>query len=315
MRWIVTYRFKDGNIKEETFEAETRTDLFAELKHRDISPIRVSEETRRTPTVRCRSVFIKPFFTTVGGILIVALILALLHCISSLRSKATDKLAKDTHESPIKVDRTTPSKEHHSVNKINTNLADPINSTENDVAIISSTVTTNSYGAVIEKLVLQNGKKVTKVHPPKPIFNNVSDQVIAWAVSAKPGHSMPPLPNLDKSLEQDFIDSLVSPIIINENDSDEIKELKALVKETKAYIAHEIKNGGTLLEILDQHQKEIEKIADSHLMAVQEMQKIRAEMGDAAAKEFINEVNESFKIRGIPEIEFRPHGNESKKDK
>ena len=175
---------------------------------------------------------------------------------------------------------------------------------EEGVEVVSSTITTNSSGAIIEELVLADGKKMMKVQPPKPIFENACDQVIAMALSTKPGQSMPPLPNLDKSLEQDFINSLGSPIVISEDDSEEVKTLKAQVKEAKAYLVEEIKRGGSLLEALREHQAEMERNADSHLMAIQEMQKLRSEYGEDAAGEFIERVNESFRARGIPEIEF-----------
>ena len=182
---------------------------------------------------------------------------------------------------------------------------------EDGVEVVSSTTTTNASGAVIEKLVLADGKKMMKVHPPKPIFDNACDQVIAMMLSAKPGQSMPPLPMLDKSLEQDFLDSLTSPIVISEDDSDEVRDIKAKVKEAKAYLVEEIKRGGSLLEAIREHQTEMERIADSHLMAMQEMQKIRAECGDDAAQEFIERVNESFRARGIAEIEtFKGQGIE-----
>ena len=176
---------------------------------------------------------------------------------------------------------------------------------EEGVEVVSSTITTNTSGAVIEKLLLADGKKMMKVYPPKPVFANACDQVIAMAISAKPGQSMPPLPNLDKSLEQDFIDSLGSPIVINEDDSDDVKLIKAQVKEAKAYLVEEIKRGGSLLEILREHQAAMERNADNHLMAIQEMEKLRAESGEQAARDFIKAVNESFKVRGIPEIELK----------
>lgn len=176
---------------------------------------------------------------------------------------------------------------------------------EDGVEVVSGTTTTNSSGAVVEVLVLANGKKVMKVRPPKPVFENACDQVIAMALSVGPGQSMPPLPHLDKSLEQDFVNSLASPIVINDDDPEDVKELKARVKETKAYLVQEIKKGGSLLEILREHQAEVERNADSHLMAVQEMQKLREECGEDAALAFVKEVNEAFRARGIPEIEIK----------
>lgn len=174
---------------------------------------------------------------------------------------------------------------------------------EDGVEVVSSVVTTNTSGAIIEKMVLANGKRKSKIQPPKPVFENAAEQVIAMAISVKPGQSMPPLPRLDASLEKDFLDSLTNPVRIKDDDSDEVKEMKARVLETKAYIAGEIKNGSSLLEVLREHQEMMERNADAHLMAIEEMQKIRAEYGEEEAEAFRDRINESFRARGIAELE------------
>ena len=172
---------------------------------------------------------------------------------------------------------------------------------EEGIEVLRYAVSTNNNGAVTEKLTLADGRKISKVHPPKPVFENPADQVIALAVSAKPGEAMPPLPDL-KGIDEDFVKSLLAPIKINDDDSDEIKELKAKVIETKAYLVDEIKNGGSVMEALKAHQEEMERIADSRLMAIQEMQKLQAEGDLDMVRDFAERVNEAFRVRGIPEI-------------
>lgn len=177
----------------------------------------------------------------------------------------------------------------------------PAKRLEDGVEVVSSTVTTNSTGAIIEQLVLADGKRKKKIHPPKPLFENPSDQVIALAVSVAPGESMPPLPDI-RNLDQDFAASLLSPIVVNETDSDEVKELKAKVMEVRAYLAEEVKDGGSVVDALLEHQKEMERIADNRLMALQELQQLQEEGDMGVARDFALKVNESFRIRGIPEI-------------
>lgn len=189
---------------------------------------------------------------------------------------------------------------------------DPAKRYEDGVEVVSASVRTNSSGAVIEKLVLANGKKMSKIHPPKPVFENPCDQVIALAISTKPGQSMPPLPALDKSLEKEFLDSLTNPFRIEETDSEKVREIKAMVLEAKAYIADEIKKGGTVLGAIQAHQKMMEETADAHLAAIQMMQKIKAEDGKEAAEEFVSRVNESFRARGIVELELTNTNKENR---
>lgn len=246
------------------------------------------------------SVPLSKFAVTIFGVAIVSIVVFLCwpetHSEESLAIPTMPKATKATFQrNPVESTVSKPI--------VNESPPTPPKRMEDGVEVVSANITTNKSGAIIEKLTLANGKRLSKVHPPKPIFENASDQVIALALSVKPGQSMPPLPQLDKSLEQDFVNSLASPIVINDDDSEEIKRLKADVIETKAYIAEQIKNGGSLLEILREHQQMMNDTADHHLMAVEAAQKIKAEYGADAANEFIDRVNESLRAKGIPEIE------------
>ena len=180
---------------------------------------------------------------------------------------------------------------------------------EDGVEVLSSSITTNANGITVERLILANGKRKKKVRHPKPIFEFSSDDLIAMAISVKPGESMPPMP-IDRNIDKEFAQSLFSPIRIHDDDTDEIKELKAKVIETRAYLAEEIKRGGTVYDALMAHQTEIARINDNRLMAIQEMQKVKEELGQDAAIEFRDRVNESFRIRGIPEIGIKPSDNQ-----
>lgn len=174
---------------------------------------------------------------------------------------------------------------------------------EEGVEVVSENVRTNSSGAVIEKLTLADGRKISKIRPPKSQFQNTADQVIALAVSTQPGRPMPPLPDIS-NIDKEFANSLLSQITINDTDPEDVKEIKAKVLEVKAYLIEEIKNGGSVMDALVAHQKEMDRISDSHLMAVQELQKLRAEEGEEAAHEFMKRINEVFRARDIPEIEI-----------
>ena len=173
---------------------------------------------------------------------------------------------------------------------------------EHGAEVVSVQTRTNSVGTVVEKLRLADGRIIENVYPPKPIFNNPSDQLIAMALSFKPGQSMAPLPSLS-NINQDFANSLLSPIVINDDDSDDVKEQKLAVKEARAYIVAEIKNGRTVAECLNEYRDQLEKIADRHQMAILEIQKMKANgtpEDDIIA--FKKSVNDIFREHGIPEL-------------
>lgn len=180
---------------------------------------------------------------------------------------------------------------------------------ERGVEVVAENIRTNQSGNVIEKLTLADGRIIEKVRPKKAIFTNPSDEVIAIALSYKPGQHMAPLPDL-QTIDQDFANSLLSPIQINEDDSDDIKEQKLAVKEAKAYIAAEIRNGRSVQECLNEHRQQMESIADSHLMAIQEIKNMRDEGApEEDIDAFRSRINEVFRGRGIPELPM-PKGNQ-----
>ena len=173
---------------------------------------------------------------------------------------------------------------------------------ERGVEVVNEIVYTNQSGGIVETLTLADGRKVEKVRYPKDIFSNPSDNIIALALSFKPGQHMPPLPNLS-TLDEDFAKSLLDPIRINDEDPDNVKEIKLAVKEAKAYIASEIRNGRSVQECLNEHRFQMESIADSHLMAIQEIRKLQAEgASDEEIATFRQRINEVFRERSVPEL-------------
>lgn len=171
-----------------------------------------------------------------------------------------------------------------------------------DITVVESHVTTNATGAIIEKQVLSNGRRITKVRPPEPIFTNSADQLIAMSLSVKPGQAMAPLPDL-ANVDEDFMKSLENPLRVEETDSDEVKMLKGRVMEARAYLREEVRGGKTVREALKAYRAEMEKYSDSHLMAVKSIQKFRESEGEEMARAFRERINESFRIQGIPELE------------
>ena len=75
------------------------------------------------------------------------------------------------------------------------------------VEVVGSSVSTNADGSVVERLRLADGRTARLVTGPKRVFDSPSDQVIAMALSAKPGEPLPPLP-LDAGIEGEFLKSL-----------------------------------------------------------------------------------------------------------
>lgn len=299
-KWRVIKRNLRGEKEELILDATNRKELFEKLNILKITAICVSEVVEKKKSCSYTATIKKILFFTSF-----LLVLSLISVVIFYRNKCcTNKdIVKSTNHKTIFKDKISIAKKS---NKFATNDPTTIPPTvlkryENGVEVLSSIVITNTNGAIIEKLNLADGTKKKIVSPPPPIFNNPSDQLIAMAISIKPGQSMPPFPNMT-GIDEEFKKSLLQPIIINDDDPPKLKELKSLVIETRVYLEEEVKKGGSVVQALLAHQAELNRISDHRLMAIQEIGLIKEKDGLQSAIDFARKVNEAFKARGIPEV-------------
>ena len=320
MIWTVTYRDERGERNVIEIEAADRNALFDELKRRGISAVSVAEgkasrKGRRNITTNSgrNSRSSRVLYGAIAVLIVIAGSIGTWLYLSTGKNQppATKTPTKTVIPSVQKAPTTQRNKltaQSAPTNRVES-VSNPNARHYKGVEVVSASASTNSIdGAIVERLKLADGRTVKVVSLPKPLFENPSDQLIAMALSSQPGQAVAPMP-IDANVEQAFLDSLLSPIKINEDDSDNVKEIKANVIEARAYIADEVKAGKSVREVLEAYQRQMNDIADRHLMAVQEMQKIKAEYGIEAAREFAVRVNEAFRARGVPEINV-PGDNE-----
>ena len=182
----------------------------------------------------------------------------------------------------------------------------------NGVEVVSSAgAETNRDGAVVERLVLADGRRVRAVTLPGPVFRNASDQLLAMLVSARPGEEVPPLP-LGPGIERAFAESLASPDEGEPGDSDAVRELRRRVRDARRAVAEEVRAGRSVREVLAAYQGELAFIAESRLAAVREAQVVREADGEEAARRFAERANEALRARGVPEIPVPGEGRRSR---
>ena len=309
MLFIVTYRGKDGALHDEAIEAVDRAGCVAECRKRGISPTKIVEgrsgKSAASPMGRIGAGDSKR--TTARWVAAAALIAVAAGGVwwwMARGEKAESVSEQRQVAKKPKTEKPQPRRtEPRPVTATNAVAAAATNApaVRPPKEVVSSVITTNANGTVIEKIVFSDGTKKTKVMPPPPIFSNASDQVIALAISAKPGEAMPPLPDLH-GIDEDFAKSFLTPITINEDDPENVKALKRNVIETKKELLEAVKGGKTVMQALQEHQAAMDRMESSRLMAIREMQRISAEDGVEMAQEFAKKVNEDFEGKGIPAI-------------
>jgi len=306
-KWKIVYRTPNGNKESVVIEADDRKNVFTELSRRGIKPILITlintNESQLIAFSRLKKLRIPIFITIIFLFLLWGI---KTFVIFQKQDSTSIQVITRNHNASTPENvllNNKPNSQNLPQISIHTKTNNVIKKRlERGIEVVScETITNNTSGAIIEKLVLANGKKIQKVHAPKPIFENPCDQLIATVLSVPPGQSLPPLPNLN-GIDEEFKKSLQIPIKVNDDDSPKVRELKELVIETRIYLENELKNGGSVMNALLEHQSEMNRISDSRLMAIQQIKKIESEEGLAASIKFAELINESLRSRNIPEV-------------
>lgn len=138
----------------------------------------------------------------------------------------------------------------------------------------------------------------------RSLFTNGSDQILGMIASAPPGRDMPPMP-ITKSIDRDFEKSLESPIVINSDDTDEVKALKQSVMDLRMEVlAIKEAEGLTVYQILTEHQDLMRENAKLRAEAQKEAREIY-ESGDIeGAREYVDKMNEQLDKLGSEQIKM-----------
>ena len=115
---------------------------------------------------------------------------------------------------------------------------------------------------------------------------------------------MPPLPLTDAT-EKDFLDSLMHPIEIADDDPPDVKELKRDVAAVREQLIDMVKGGMTVRQALIEHQKAVNDNAEFRGEALKALSDFRKEGDKESAEEFRRRVNEEFEKRGMAPVETR----------
>jgi len=161
---------------------------------------------------------------------------------------------------------------------------------------------TNEFNQIIDICIMPNGRSRKVVRDGrKPVFKHSTDVYIASVLSGGNDAELPPIPIAD-GMEATFLESLKTPIVINDEDSDEVRNVKQGVIEARKFIDEELRTGRSLKNILEDHMALRKKNAETKAEAeglVREMLKTSdAETG----QQYVKKVNEWLKQQGISEI-------------
>ncbi len=183
------------------------------------------------------------------------------------------------------------------------NAGDPYGGKWRGQKIVSYSVKTNGW-STYEHIVTADGKKHGVIGSSvKPIFDNGSDQMLAMAVRASRDSETPPMP-LSPLLESDFLESLKKPIVIKEDDSEEVKQLKRDVMQAREDMMNMMNKGMTVQQALEEHFKIANENVGIRNKAVAELRSIIESGDEEGAAKYMEAVNATLEKMGIMKLEL-----------
>lgn len=137
----------------------------------------------------------------------------------------------------------------------------------------------------------------------KQIFKSVSENQIASLLMAQPGQQFFGTMTLYKSkkFKEDFVNALITPTEINEDDSDFDKTLKKAVRDTMKELAERIKDGEDLAEILTEARQELQRLGQYKQNLLSELKSIMKgqSLTDDEVKSYVQAANKMLEDKGI----------------
>ncbi|MCR5413848.1 MAG: hypothetical protein K6F50_03855 [Kiritimatiellae bacterium] len=304
MYWKVTYRDKTGKTVDEYFEAESRGKLLAELSSRGISAIRVEQSNAkpRTKTAAPRKAIVH--LAVAAVVCIVVLCVLFVFRDSTVKQVEVPEKAVKVETAPKKpeADIAAPAPAKKSEAPAETN--ETAKSEFPDGRVLTSTTTNGMY--IVEMYRMPDGKKLKKYRYSTPsIWKSSTDQLLHMALTTPPGVVMPPLPIGGGNLTKEFEESLKTPIVINDDDNEEVREAKERIIEARETVKRLLAEGYTFEDIIADHEAQNAKDAQTRQQVIDRIEEFKREGDIDNAREYMTRANEILRNAGITEVQDR----------
>ena len=302
-KWTVYYRGPDGREATMVVEAASKPEVFAILKQKGVSAVRIVEGATAA-TKAGAGVPPSAKRALVAGLAVVILAAGAYFLFFSGSGKP-EKTRPDKTPSAIKEVKPVVSKSNDVPEAKPVGKATPMPETDEFVKGVNTNGMTE---AQIQRE--RERKKRFDEKRKKMIFSNASDQILAMILRAPPGHDFPPLP-ISPSLDRDFKESLKTPIVINDDDPENVKGLKMAVMKMRDEIQYLVEEKGmTVREIITEHQDLVRENSKIRSDAQAEARRIY-ESGDVeGAQKYVTTMNLALQQMDVEPIKMPGQVNE-----
>ena len=317
MTWLVTFRGKDGEKKQDVFEAESRDALFKHLETRGISAIRIEESANGHKPAKPRN---KPQGAkpspriVVWSALGIAVALGAFFAVKCLEGdrKPTDR--PTAQPKAKRIDDVGPASPAAGTNAAEVAEKEDRNSLEwlkkHDKRYI---VPEDAVRRPNGRLYTKDGRRILERLPArtiradagrKRVFEHQAEREIARLLSIEPGKFFIGNSNYGPRFQQSFAEAVASPTPILEDDDEETIALKKEVNEVKADLAKRLKNGEDIVQIMKDTETELRTLATFRNDMKKELTALRFDesVTEQDYKDFVEAANKMLKERGLKEL-------------
>ena len=169
--------------------------------------------------------------------------------------------------------------------------------------VVSHSFITNSTGrSVREVIVTADGKKHGRTTViAKPTFKYGTDQMLADVLFPPEHGQLPPWPEMDaKAIDREFAQSILDPIEILDDDSEDVRIRKEAVRQARSEMIQLVKEGHSVLDVIRNQREGNEHAHDMQLTVARELHKMRREGASAdAIKDYLDKANQLLEQSGI----------------
>ena len=305
MTFTVKYRTSNGSIAEKAVEAANRADCFAKCKAQGIVPVKVEagKVTKKLASAPNLIVSGKSKFL----LLVMALAAVGAAVWMMLQDEAPTERAKPkkTRSAGLAAEVTPAkaAKPQKATGKLRPKTR------EERLAWFEKKYGTN-IPENLKSTVYFLKNPPQQIFRPKPrredVFKHHSERTIAALLLHTPGTFMIQRSVYDDRFDRDFVKSLEEPIISEDGDDQETKELKMAVNDVKAEIAERMRAGEKPSDIVNEIMNtayELGKYSRNMEDMVREIADDPSKT-DADVEEFVNAANKLLKEKGAKEMEM-----------
>lgn len=142
-----------------------------------------------------------------------------------------------------------------------------------------------------------------KVQKPSGFNGGAAEQYIGMLMSRSDSVDGPPMPEVsEKKMLTEFMIAITNDIIIYDDDDEKTVEFKEKVADVKNQLAQIVADGGSITNALKEYENWIAENKQIRDSVIKEYKRLKAEVSQEAADEYIVEANKELEAEGIETV-------------